>query len=218
MKTKISILLSSLFVVMAMISCDEKEVEDNIEEFIRFNINENAKFPFTPGLVGETIPGGLGSLSITASSDPLADIAQQIVDVNFQKEFDDNNISEEDITSISLAKIEFGFESDSAGITNLNFINSVALYLVDGNTSMDLIKLGELDGIESMDATSISLENLSEINFKAFSDRNQLKFAIGVEVNRIFSEPILIDASIQLLVTPCISVFDSTKDKCNSSL
>lgn len=218
MKRNIILLFTILFSGVAIISCKTEEIEKNLEEFAKFNINYTVEpaYSVTPtflGLTDAAIPPGFDCTDTSAGINFSQPESQKKVKVNFQKDLDDNSIQLDDISSIKLKSISLDLVDSELGsvVSDFNFINNVALYLLED--AMNPVKLGELENIQDLNATSVSLKNLTEMNFKQYVDKNELLVGVEIQVNKVCKEPITVNTSLEFKVTPCISLSNSTADK-----
>lgn len=224
MKTKTILLLSILFVGLSISSCNRSEIEENIEEFAKFTIKENTTYAITPDALGipiSSIPVGLLSIEVDASNDINDANSKQNIPVNFKKDLQDNNISAEDISRIDLTSIKLNLKdlgSKTQVVSNFNFINSIALFLLEDGDPTSKLKLGELNNIQNLNTSEISLDNLTTINFKSLINRNEFLVGAEITVNRVYRSSISVEASLEFLVTPCISVFEETQNKCEGQV
>ncbi len=208
MKTNIIKILSSFLLLTGVFSCNQSEIEENVEAFTKFDINYVFTYPLSFVQFNELPPPANTKIEGDFKTDPPL---QQVVRTNFQVELDKNNVTSEDIRLITLEDVEISLVEPSGG--NFNFLDKITLELKISPTQTKVI--GELDNIKGTDKTTLLVPGSGEgFNFKQFIDREELVILMTLEANTLDTRNYIIDAKAAFEVTPCISLFEDTQDKC----
>lgn len=224
MKSKIVAVISVLALGLGFSSCDQSEVEENLEAFATTKVDYDITYVIKPDLFGITEsniealnPGG-DCASQTVTNDRDNDNSQNNIPVNFQETLEaETNDSSIVIKKVSLDKIELSLsqsqDANNNQVSDFNFINNVALYLIE--PSGDFLKLGEKENVQDLDAVSFTLDNLTDRDFQDFTDQSEIRVAAEVTVNRVCKKEISIGTALTFLIEPCISITNEAQQKCN---
>ncbi len=207
MKKKIFIGLSLLISVFTMTFCSQSEIEENVEAFTKFDIDYVFTYPLSFLQFGEPAPAA--NATVPGPFETMPPLEQKLP-TNFEAELKKNNADKDDIRLITLNDIRITLREPMA--ENFNFLDKVTLDLKISD--VEILRLGELEGIADLNTAVLTIPSSSTVNFKAFIDRPELTVLASFVANSLTNTSYVIDVQTSFEVTPCVSIFEATEEKC----